>query len=1179
MPFSLNPSMLDLSPLDTLIQHELNDCIGSHVETGCLVLCPAPTGIGKTHTLCRAILDELLRNRHAGQSQRMLYYVTNSVDNVSATYQALLDMIDQLTPECLGAGVSLQSLKNSVVYLPSQSAQLLSVPEALVDAVIDRFQLQSQKLLMKDWRQLKSQRRMLREHPALAAGLRDAVETLAQQTYRQLLAQIRARQQGPEALVLTAADYAQLDQLVPGDRVRRGEAQVCFMTTRKLMAGFKTLKGTTHPIRDLHGALLLVDEFDRQNEVILHVLTERKAIDLIGFVRTLHANLNIYRLEDSERYREAQGRFDELTEEINRFAQYWHLQFAMNLDGASLEQDRVRLFSDRTITHAHSAEHKLTLVTAAALAKNLIHSEPHNLSGDELQDEPKRLSRFVNEADWLFKKFIQVMRGAIWSFARAGHVQDAVPTQLEAVASILQHLNLQEQADIVFDALDAQVSFAPGRNKALFGRSANRPYHDHGLKLTEVRRHDNSRDTVCCYYTGLALTPSGLLARLVEAGAKILGVSATATNGSVIRNFDLEYLQLRLGSQYVALTALQQQRIGQYYRSRRRYAETGVELVSEFVMADLAVVRQLLEAYTGQPVRHPETVIGGWMGKGDEDIGSKQFLLTWVSRLLQALQRFAVQSHNRYMLVLLNRGISPVDHAQFIHFLKWVMTGKHSPDHLHMFSVDSEFMRAGGYDGIRNTLATSTDKVVVLSTYASMGEGKNPDYPVRLAADRQGLVWVGAGAEPVSANTDIDTLYLEKPSHQLLTSEDYQADQLLQFHQVLSLQERGYISVQYARQWVRQCLRGAPHIHNLREYHQTGDYCYAIQRTLEQAIGRSARTAFKRRKIFLLADDGVMGALADDHRQPDVLSLEYAALRDRAAAAVHAGSTPTDRQQLMLKNRAALATTDTLALIRELMAGFCGLAPLDAIGHWEALRHQLLSEPALLQPSPVYPRLYIRSPANEGYQFSGNLENQQEHLQSERDLHFFDDPEATRWITEIDSGLPVLMKNPQVRQHFEQQGFAMDWADGQWLMNPAAFFNLYKGALGEEGIRALLQHVGFVIEPLPTPVYEVFDFIVSLPSGGRRIAVDAKHWSIAGDIENHADKIRKLREATGIEHVAYVNLLGSQDSVCRRLDHDFTVVEPGRATVLEVPGLIERGSGHTLTDHLVSLMQWMGEQP
>lgn len=47
------------------------------------------------------------------------------------------------------------------------------------------------------------------------------------------------------------------------------------MTTRKFLAGYQTIKSRVHPIRELNGALLFIDEVDRQNEEILAYMAEQ----------------------------------------------------------------------------------------------------------------------------------------------------------------------------------------------------------------------------------------------------------------------------------------------------------------------------------------------------------------------------------------------------------------------------------------------------------------------------------------------------------------------------------------------------------------------------------------------------------------------------------------------------------------------------------------------------------------------------------------------------------------------------------------------------------------------------------------------------------------------------------------------------------------------------------------
>jgi hypothetical protein len=1157
------------TPLDKLLQDDLAPYIGTEATSGCLVLVPAQTGIGKTHSVRQLILQELIAGDAERQDNRRIYYITNSVDNVRQTYEELLGLIDDQLPAEAAA------LKRQILYLPRQSSQLLSAQEALVERVFQLFALGANKVLQDKWRELCKLRRFVREHPSSHNLVQGSLGKLAEETYRLLVSAIQARQRSDQRLQLSVADMELLDCIVPGDRLSRGEARVAFLTTHKFMSGYQTLRGRAHPIRELGNALLLVDEFDRQNEVILQVMSEQKALDLIELTRTLHANLQQHQVERSSRYEGVEEHFSTLKPMLNEFYQRWHLEFSFNTDGASFEDETVRLFSDRTVTHAHSSEHLFTLNTDQELRKNMIRSEVLSQVNSE-EERNQRLSRFINEADWVYRRFIWVMRSSVWRYMQNPALEEDSATLHEAVLSILRHLNLQGLGAIVFAALNVQTSYVDGsrRRDPAAIRAGARTYHDNGLKLTDVRRNDGTRDTVSCYFTGLALTPSGLLARMVEGGARVVGISATATSRTVIKNFDLDYLQGRLGPQFIELTPEQRGAIGEWYRSRRRYTQMGVQIDARFIGENRQLVSALLGEFYGRPVYKSGAALSHLLGR-DED---SDFHISWISKLLLAFAEFIEAKHNRYMLALLSRTVSAVRYPKFLEFVHHYLerlAARAGVTYRLFCGMDAQAMASGEFDEVLEHLSNSADKVIVLSAYASMGEGKNPDYAVQRKEDLKQLIWVGDGPAPREARTDIDTLYLEKPTNQLLGSDDKQVGQLLLFHQIMALQEAGWISPSEARNWVKAALKGADHKKHLQLYYLTGDYVWLVRKVIEQAVGRTARTGFKRPVIKLFTDSELAPLLAGDERSGATLSHEYVALT-AAAKNIHR-ERDEGRESSLAYNRAALCTADTLSLIRELMSGFRGASGQLAADSWQALRSQLLTSPTVANPSSGYPRLYIRPPGNEGYRFAGGLEVDQEHMQTDRNLRFFDQAHGGRWISEAESGLPQMMKNPAVRAHFERLGWATEWQPNPLIMNPAAFFNLYKGALGEEGVAAILQQAGIECASLPLTVYELCDALVDPGAGQPPIGIDAKHWRADGLVAQHRSKFDRLHQALGMRRFAYINLFGSAEQPCRYLCNELKPATRKRSSVIAVPGLLDLQTGATLKEHLASLLEWISD--
>lgn len=82
------------NPLDQLLQDDFWPNIGPAAESGCLLLLPAQTGIGKTHAIKTTLLHELLAANSEPDTGRLVYYITNSVDNVFQTYREVLELIE-----------------------------------------------------------------------------------------------------------------------------------------------------------------------------------------------------------------------------------------------------------------------------------------------------------------------------------------------------------------------------------------------------------------------------------------------------------------------------------------------------------------------------------------------------------------------------------------------------------------------------------------------------------------------------------------------------------------------------------------------------------------------------------------------------------------------------------------------------------------------------------------------------------------------------------------------------------------------------------------------------------------------------------------------------------------------------------------------------------------------------
>lgn len=1174
--FSRQPAA---TPLDQVLHELLAPGLGSvpgEQAGGCLALLPVQTGLGKTHSSLGLLIEQMLvqvqqRLADPGAAVRRLIYITDSIDNTRQSCEKLLELIDEqrIDGQPRFSAAQRAWLQAQVLYLPSQANQLELCDDERVQALIERF-AGSERKLQAQWAEFRRFTQLARERRELAGALRDNLQERAGEIHKALLKAIqtclRERQRRGEPLA-SPGEQALLDHFLPAERLRRGEAHVLFMTTSKYLHGCDHALGKYQPLLDLQGQVLLIDEIDRQNGEILKLLVRRKAVDLIEVMRTLYSSLGFHHLDNGPLYRDIARRFDELAVDLHTFAEEWHLDCAYDVENLEQLQAPLSLFSDRSYTHVHSLQHCFSRVEHdGERRKNLIRVLGRE-GGEMLPLDEDAFSSFLHGADQLFQRFIRLMEVAVYlrqDNARRSAVAEGRERYLDsqrqqAIGSILSHYTLRGLIDPVREAL-ASHALSPSRQTRT---REQRSYHGRGFKFIEVRRHADSQDTVAAQFSGLRCSPSGWLAELVEGGAVVLGISATAEAQTVVHNFDLHYLAQRLGSALRRVNAEQRQRLQQHYQQRRDYAGR-VHLEAAFLGTDETWLHEQLLLW--RRVRNPVLELDRLLG--DEGDGSYQ--RQQLSKLLQALQRFAASPDNRYLLVLRNsfRSLQSDELRAFIAdcLQRWSPTRPVQVFH----EVNAEALRAEVYDQVRAVLHDSLDKVVVFSSYSSMGTGKNPDYRVGQPADRDSLVWVGTGEADFRA-ADIDALYLEKPTHLLPGDESVpDSERLIRLHCTLALQERDELSLREARQWVTQLLRNDSR-QLLRDYYRTRDYPAAVWRIVEQAVGRSARTACKRRQILLLADAGLRELLASDDRDPRLLSHEYLALRERAG-------TPPERQRSELQQRRcqnlAVRHTENArqyidSLLKHLYQG-----DEATIAAWEALRLQVLTQPVLASEPSEHALLYLQLPGEpaEGYAFSGDPERRI------MDLRFFTGLERPREVSASAAGLPVLMSNRQVREHFIASGFACAWPASPWLLNPRVFQAIYQGAVGEQAARAVLEAQGLSWQSLPVEHYERFDALIEYR--GQRALLDVKHWrgaqhSEAPELEAWTTKIRRVGAALGVRKVVYLRVLGEAAQPVRFCDEQFRACPPAQATVMDWPALLDARSGQLRQDNLIEFLAWL----
>lgn len=1247
------------NPISQLLAKHL---IFEFQETGKFLPIPFPTGIGKTHNLIvvihEAILQRVIRQlaeldiQDANIEPNALpqfVFITNSVNNVKEAYDKLCHIIE--TDARLNTEQKIY-LKNQLVYSPNISTSLKAcLQEQCIQDILDIFEI-SNPVIKDNLHQLSEQIKTLEqsssENHMVKKAFEDKVDEVLRITYQMIFSQIVKLQNSTTAKILTNSQIEQVAKLIPAIKMQYNRSQAIFLTTKKFLYGVHQSRGKYHFVNDMGKHSLIIDEIDRQNNEILSHLVEVVQIDILSKAKTIHSNLGFSDLCHLPKYKGIAKLIAEYAEGLASFITEHHLHLSFNMDDElSAQKCNPLLFSDKLATHLTNIDGVLYLAQDIFNNQNIIYNKDKAVASFE-EANLVAFTPFLNQLDqWANKRFNYVVMSAIELYKKnASDLNESADdtSSQEAIASILHQLNLYDlQNDI-----RKQLQVLSGRKHPYQGHDGT--YHTRGISLIEIDKPHNTKDSVVFYHHGFEMSPSGMLASYVEQGATIVGISATATSPSVIHNFDTGYLEYRLGEQFIRLEAKELQSITDYYHKMRCYADNGITLHTPIININLEF---FLNAY--YRIKYPNHALPdltdpisldkakqeiltqlNLVGDGSKEYSQYDYQLEWLSKLCQAIEQFyhSIHQGNRYMMAMLNRFVkneTKVFLEEYIEYLDQQYLAKQyvdealiKPQKTYLFArVNAQYLKTDKFDDvIRTVLNNTADRVIVLTTYQTLSSGANPDYPFATwESNNLSLV------APVSyaQRTDIDTMYLEKCTH-IISADDkpHRAleSRLTLLAQGMALQEAGQLSNNALYKWTKTlvsyanvetaCLELKKTMYNTKNT----DYIAACCRDIEQAIGRSNRTAYKRPHIYLMYDHGLVDILAQDVRLGIIVSHEYKALVISAKQRYKEKNENinSDKPAIQLNNLAQKLSARTNKHINTLLKNIQEQRSANTkelkttIANWSALRKAVAIHPNL-DKKPEYPnaQFYLELPNdNSGYVYTYESETNFGSYQ------FFNSKihkTRIKEVSERDCKLNIIQQNPIIRDYFESKGYAIHWSvNTKYVMTPPMFNNIYKGFLGEAGGTALLENYGFEVNDLPLEVFEIFDNILTYEN--QSVWIDFKHWDqtawghIPSDIkqaamEKFTKKIRQLSQLypSGQIHIfdqtkaevvmrpmshklIICNLMddikdiGSKETI-RYYDGNFIEVTASKASILTISGLIDSQSGATNLFAINALKQWL----
>lgn len=439
------------------------------------------------------------------------------------------------------------------------------------------------------------------------------------------------------------------------------------------------------------------------------------------------------------------------------------------------------------------------------------------------------------------------------------------------------------------------------------------------------------------------------------------------------------------------------------------------------------------------------------------------------------------------------------------------------------------------YNDIFNQAVQEKQRVVVITQHASASNGVNLQFAIK-TGDKK------------TVEKDFEGIHILDPQYYYFSEEkkkdddiddedDHRDDSAVKekaIYLASKLKINGVIITAQLKEFIGQFDFG----HMNRLYKRTNDYRCDLFALFSQEIGRVERTRQEARStevtihpeirdaIELLLDDNINGMVIGEviyrQRQSRISTLLNEILKDLDKSANQTRRYNNRRSEPLNGIRARYEKEMEVITKKKLPALRAGKLSGDEAKKLRKLWADIRT--AALKGEYA---------AKDGFDFRDFCSVETKYINYDENnrevVYIKDDSIIPKWEPKceyypLNKVYEVVQENTVIRNYFIRKGFQLSNSYTKDQPNSIFIQNfqkaIVKGAIGEEGLKALLQHAGIEIEDddaIPNELFEVFDFKVK----GLPIYIDAKNWE-PGIIKNFATEQSDGDVHSKLHHDPYV---------------------------------------------------------
>ena len=1073
-------------------------CLDNTKDTGLLLL-DMPTGTGKTYNVLQFIKSYLKQNQ-----DKKIFFVTTLKKNLDDPYNDLIKELDKDS-----------DLKDSVFRVLSNTEHAIkNFNRIKKDIKISEIRFSEE----------------FRSFDALiTAGVNkpDAFGDI-ERNFRYLISKTLSRKFKKKSEKLNAIkndkDWQWVGELYPV--VFSEEKRVFFITMKKLINKYDTIIEKSVRLYEtsfFRNSLVFIDEFDATKKDIQDMIVQNglnKSIDYIDLFRNIKICLdnqasipsNIWEnIENRPSHRHALEKniriFDDISKEHHLLQHHKSLGF---------EEKRVVLFSD--FTHNNYTTGKEDVVVEYDKKKNLntLSLVPKGQLDDPLYNALNKIKGAISH----FARFVAILAYS-YRKNKIQNEEDGMSygefTEYHAIDTVLDSFHLQGDSNRIIRemALTYSNRFRTKTSNTVdiiddFSFYATGFSH---YDFCDDYSHDNT--TIIRKFV-FEDTPESILFTICTL-SKVVGISATATFKTVLGNYDIDYLEWKLGENFIKLTTEDKERLKKDFENQTSGFEK-VEIVvdlTETYSKDLPNWSRIYADKDDINYAHNKTSYNNDIYK---EVRYYKAVLAFKHFLDNNLQ-----SYLALFSKALKKNDGDFDQNTLFELYMLLSAEKGVPFEESICAV----LDSNNFDEQKKELIDALSegkRRFIISTYATIGAGQNLQYSI--PANRQNEVIKINNTRENKSEMDIEGIYLDKPTLLVYQCDGEEETAINRVFQMEYLFQKKAISY---NEKMKEIVLSYNSINKSNErakfwnksFSNLRDVKIFATKTIVQAMGRKCRTSYRGKRVYILADSELGDALDKStlFSEDRMFNQEMVALANKFE--LNEDAVPNE----YMEDAINMSISSNKRILQLLTRCFENRWSDEEIRKWKTMREYTLQHPTLTKEE------WSKSPFKLHY-ISFGEPIRKYYYQQNSDYYSINQIAKDRFenaneVSSEDANLKNLFETwPRIKELFIKHKYAIDFKEGDYILSPPLYNNIYKGALGEVCGKEIFEYFDIPLEELNAEEHELFDFKVK----GKPIYVDFKYWKDTTQFDAKEYHNKVAEKANGCKDVRTILIANVRDT-------------------------------------------------